>query len=230
MRQAREGVVTRWRQLTWGLALWLVLIAVPYGWLYPGDNLSRPICIVLALLPPLGMLFTAATAHTHLVLGIGLASQVPILVACPELIGPRTTGAVQGLAVAMILLGFASSTIDQTTGPQWRASPGQRLRRLLRWPASLAGRLLVVLGFLWIAAAWYVPQTVPAEEVEAVRTGRVAAVALCWMAVRVVPMAPRPAVETPDMTPQAQRPWLTLLLPRLAWMLALVVGLVWWHG
>ncbi len=223
-------MVARWRQLTWGMALWLVVVAIPYSYLYPGDNLGRPICMVLALLPPLGMVFTAATAQTHLLLGIGLVSQVPILVACPELIGPRTTGAVQGLAVAVLLLGFASSTINQTTGPQWRASPGQRLRHLFRWPDALAERLLILLGLCWLVAAWYVPEAVPVEQIESVRTGRVAAVALCWMAVRVVPMSPRRSDPTTDIPAEDGRLWTRLTLSRMAWALALVVALVWWHG
>ncbi len=209
--------------------MWLVVIALPYLWLYPGENLARPICLVLALLPPLGMVFAAASAQTHLVLGIGLASQVPILVACPELVGPRTTGAVQGLAVAVLLLGFAASCIDQTTGPNWRASPGRRLRHLLRWSDSLAGRLFVILGLVWLAMAWYVPTAVSAEQVETVRTSRVAAVALCWMAVRTVPMVPPGPAGPADSTSTDRWPWM-LLLRRLTWLLALVAALLWWHG
>ena len=123
--------------------MWLVVVAVPYLYLYPGENLDRPTCLLLAALAPAAMLVAAAWSPTHLLLGVGLASHVPILIACPELIGARITGSMQGLAVAVMLLGFVAATFDLATGPQWRASPGRRLRHLARWPKSWTGRLML---------------------------------------------------------------------------------------
>ena len=229
LQRVRRDLVSRRRPLAWGVGLWLVVIAVPYLYLYPGDNLSRQTCLWLAAMPPLAMLVAAMWSPTHLLLGIGLASQVPVLVACPELVGPRVNGAVQGLAVAVVLLGFVAATFDLATGPQWRTSPGQRLRHLLRWPVSWTGRLVMLLGVVWLAMAWVVPASVPADGIEAARTSRVAAAALCWMALRGVPLAVGP-MSGPRLTSTVGRPWLNLILRRMVWLLALVGAALWWHG
>ena len=229
LQRARRDLVDRRRPLAWGIGLWLVIIAVPYLYLYPGDNLSRQTCLLLAALPPLAMLVAAVWSPTHLLLGIGLASQVPVLVACPELTGARVSGAVQGLAVAVLVMGFVAATFDMATGPQWRTSPGRRLRHLLRWPASLTGRLLLGLGVVWLAMAWVVPATVRAEDIEVARTARVAAAALCWMAVRSLPLAAG-ALSNSGPSSLAGRPWLNLILRRLVWLVALVGAALWWHG
>lgn len=215
--------------MAWGAGLWLVVVAVPYLYLYPGENLDRPTCLLLAALAPAAMLVAAAWSPTHLLLGVGLASHVPILIACPELIGPRITGSMQGLAVAVMLLGFVAATFDLATGPQWRASPGRRLRHLARWPKSWTGRLMLLLGILWLGAAWLVPSTVAAERVEAVRTARVVAAALCWMVVRTVPVA-HVALPSSVGSPAGNRPWMPLVQRRLLWFVTLVGTLMWWHG
>ena len=47
------------RPLAWAITLWVVVIALPYAWLYPGERLQRPICMVLVGLPLFAALLVA---------------------------------------------------------------------------------------------------------------------------------------------------------------------------
>lgn len=213
----------RGRALLWGLGLWALLVALPYAWLFPGQNLARPVCIGLALAGPFGMLLAATWAETHLLLGVGLVALVPVLVACPELVGPRITGAVQGLAVAVVLIGFIAAVVDASAGPAWRVQRGQKLRRLMRRPERFDEVLLLVMGVVWLIMAWVAVGGVEVEQAERIRTARVASVAVLWMAVRVVPVTWPSWTRTPERLGD----WSGLVLRRLPWLI-IWGGVLWW--
>ncbi len=88
---------------------------------------------------------------------------------------------------------------------------------------------MLVLAAPWLGMAWVVPAGLPAGSVEAARTARVVGAALCWMAVRSLPLAvgPGSAIALPALSP---RPWLNLILRRMVWFAALVGAALWWHG
>jgi len=163
------------RPMAWALALWLVAVALPFAWLYPGERLSRPICLFLVVLPPLATFAVATSGQARTLLVTGLASLVPPLVACPELLSVRVTGALQGLAVAGVLLSFIASAVDADQPGDWAP-----LRRLLRPSADW---LVPAMGAVWLALAW-----LPGGE----RTARVALVATTWMAVQLLPLGAKP--------------------------------------
>ncbi|MCO4760000.1 MAG: hypothetical protein KC502_00730 [Myxococcales bacterium] len=173
------------RPLVWAWALWAVTVAVPYLWLYPGQRLTRPVCMVLVGLPLLLTTLSAALAQARTLLVTGLGSLIPPLVACPELLGPRVTSPLQGLAVAGLLLTFIAATVDAERGK--RATANERLRSLLR---ADGGWLLPGIGAVWLLGAWFGGPD---------RTRRVAAVAVCWVAVYSIGLGksavryPRPA-------------------------------------
>ncbi len=213
-----ERLASHRRPLAWGVGLWVLVVALPYGFLYPGVGLERPVAMLLAALPPLAMVIAAIAAEAHLLLGIGLASQLPVLVACPELLGPRATGPVQGVAVAVVGLAFVAAAFDH--GQRGVGRSDTRLRRLWRLPDLAAGRLSLALGVVWLVLAWW-PADVPSERAEAVRTARVAATAVCWAAVRTLPLA---RVQERGSTADT---WMALLLRRMVW-LGLGVGALLW--
>ncbi|GEM_PF-3297353 len=179
------------RVLAWGFALWVISIALPCAFMFPDGGLHRPVTWALAALAPVAMIVAAASAQPQLVFGVGLASHLPLLVACPDLLGPRVVGPIQGLAVAVLILGFAAAAFDSTPGRAERVPVVQRFARLFRWPQAPHRRLVAALAVAWAVLAWSVLEhdTAVAEPQRAVR---VAAVALCWMAVVRVPLQ-RPA-------------------------------------
>ena len=218
------------RPLLWGVSLWSLVVALPYVYLYPGQSLSRPVCWVLALLAPLGMVVAASLARPHLILGVGLAGQLPILIACPELLGTRISGSIQGLAVAVLLLGFVVSAIDRSRA-SLDAEGKHRLKGLLPSPSSEAQVALIVLGVVWLAMAWWVDASDQQVVVERARTSRLAGAALCWIAVRTVSVSGRSfglfakrAVRLPGRSGR----WQILLVRRIAWATLLGVALLWW--
>ncbi len=205
--------------LAWGLALWAAVIAVPLGFLYPDAGLDQPACLVLACLAPVGMIAAALSGTATAVLGVGLAGLVPLLIACPELQGPRTTGPLQALLVGLLAVGFTAVAWAQTSQ---RTQPGLTLRRLAVWPRDHVERLLILLGMLWLAEAWLV-RGLEAQATEGARAARVAGVAVCWLAVRLVPLRG----DLPELDPHAPRDrWPMYAGRRVAW-LALCTGLLW---
>lgn len=205
--------------LAWGLALWAAVIAVPLAFLYPDAGLDQVTCLVLACLAPVGMIAAALSGTATAVLGVGLAGLVPALIACPELQGPRTTGPLQALLVGLLAVGFTAAVWAQTSQ---RVQPGPTLRRLAVWPRDSVDRLLIVLGILWLAEAWLV-RGVEAQAAEGARAARVAGAAMCWLAVRLVPLRG----ELPELDPHASGDrWPMYAGRRTAW-LALCVGLLW---
>lgn len=213
-----------WPVLAWGLGLWAAVLAVPLAFLYPDAGVDQPACQILALLAPVGCLIAALSGEATVVLGVGLAGLVPCLVACPELQGPRTTGPLQALLVGLLAVGFTASAWSRTG----RAGP--TLRKLAVWPAGTVDRLLIVLGLAWLVVAWVVHLTPfslgnpgPGPLTDSARASRVAGAAVCWLAVRLVPLAGR----VPPLDPHAQGDrWPLYTGRRIAW-LALCLGLLW---
>lgn len=196
----RAALRARWRALRglarplgWLLALWAVVVALPYGWLYPGERLTRPICVALALLAPAAGVWTATTGQARTLLATGLGALVPPLVACPELLSERVTGAMQGLLVAGLLLSFIAAALDADQGVG--ASANARMRALLRLRGLglSQGVVLPGVGIAWLLLAWLPEQPHLATGAEAARTVRVAAVAATWALVLLVPLRPRAA-------------------------------------
>ncbi len=202
--------------VAWGLGLWLAVVAVPFAFLFPAEGLGRTVCLLLALLPPLAMAAAALTGDAVVVLYGGLLSLLPILVACPVLQGPRTTGPLQGLLVALISLGFVAQA-HLWTGRK-RTWSWQPLRRRIRDPID---QLAIPLGLLWLGQAWLVPQ-VGVEAMESARSLRVASVAAVWLALRLVPLQGRP----PSLQGTPGERWLPWLIRRCTWLL-LLAGLLW---
>ncbi len=212
--------------LAWSAGLWLTVVAVPFAFLYPEEGLDRRICMALALLSPVGVLAAVPSGEATMLLGAALGGLVPILVACPALHGPRTSGPVQGLWLAILLLGLLRAVWNHDSLGQNEAD----LRRLTRvWQGgklALADRLVLLLAPVWLALAWRVGE-VAADQVESARAARLAGAALCWVAVRLVPM--RGALPGLDGSGPLGDRWPLWLGRRLSW-LALFGGLWWlWH-
>jgi hypothetical protein len=161
-----------WATLLWSLALllpWLELRSI-------NPALDTAVVRTLVLLPPLASLWAALTANSTTLLGVALAGVVPALVAVPELADSTTggvSGAIRGAAIALVLLIFIASSLD--LGKVWAP-----LHTLWRWPARWPGRALQVLGVAWLLLAWV--------DADGHRSGRVAAAAVCWVAVVVIPI------------------------------------------
>ena len=211
--------------LAWCLGLWLTVVAVPFAFLYPQEGLDRPVCLVLALLSPVGVVAAVPSGEATMLLGAALGGLVPILVACPALHGARTSGPVQGLWLAILLLGLLRAVWNHDVAGQEEAD----LRRLARfWPVTtlpLADRLVLLLAPLWLTQAWLVGAFT--EEVEVARAARLAGVAVCWMAVRMVPI--HGALPILDGSGPVSDRWSLWLGRRLSW-LGLFGGLMWlWH-
>lgn len=214
------------RVLGWGLALWLATVAVPYGFLYPEAGTAQTACLVLAAVAPLGMLLAAlATAEATPVLGAGLLGLLPILIACPALQGERTTGPLPSLLVAVLAVTFFASAWNHGARHLARhhaegADPtAGSLRRLARLPPGQVDRLVLALGALWLAQAWWLPE---GETAESDRAARVAGAAVCWVAVRLLPLRG----DLPQGEPGTFDRWPLYVGRRVAW-LALFGGLLW---
>lgn len=214
---AAEQISLHRRPLMWGFGLWVLVVALPFGMLYPGVALARPVAWILALLPPIGLLGAAVTADAYMLLGIGLAANVPVLVACPELLGSQAAGPVQGIALAVVGLLFVVAAFDHDAAQS--GATHARLWRLWRPPASLAGRISAVLALVWLAMAWW-PTDVAVERAESVRVARVAAVAVVWVAVRRLPLARVAVDDRPGVAATVLLKWLTF---------AVLIGIgLWW--
>ena len=162
--------------LAWSAGLWLTVVAVPFAFLYPEEGLDRRICMALALLSPVGVLAAVPSGEATMLLGAALGGLVPILVACPALHGPRTSGPVQGLWLAILLLGLLRAVWNHDSLGQNEAD----LRRLTRvWQGgklALADRLVLLLAPVWLALAWRVGE-IAADQVESARAARLAGAA-----------------------------------------------------
>lgn len=210
------------KPLAWGVLLWAVVVAAPYVVLFPEHGLNRPMLMALASMPLVAMLVASASGQPQLLLGIGLAAQLPILVACPPLLGPRAAGAIQGVTIGVLILLFVAGCFDIEALADGSVRPVKgfsRLRRLLVWPTTNSGRLVVVLGCVWLAIAWWVGDE-NAVKPDKLRATRTAAVALCWMATQSL------AIGRWSPARQADTP-VAMVLRRLVWC-ALVLGAWLW--
>ncbi len=218
-----------------GLLVWLVAVALPYAFLYPGQGLDRPVCLALAGIAPVGMLIAALSGGAPVVLGVGLSGLAPIYIASPELLGERTTGALQGVVLAVLILIFVAAGFDDPSSREparEHTSPADghlavRLRSLLSPPSTLADGMLVALGAVWLALAWFgVGDT---DMGARARTTRLAAAALCWIAVRLIGVGGR-GVLTDSSHPlvllasRREDRWQALLARRLIWLAVLGAG------
>jgi hypothetical protein len=173
----RQRVVRCVRPAGWALLLWSAAALVPFLWLWPDGGTDRWVCIALLAAGPAGVLLALLQGDAVSVLAVGLGAPVPLLVACPTLLAPPAQGPVQGLVLAVIVLGFVTSA--------WRVQrPQAPLPRLLRWPAGLPERVVAGLGVAFVALAWLQDGTA-----EDARARKVAAAALAWLAVRRLPLA-----------------------------------------
>lgn len=215
LRRALADLRVLGRPLAWGLGLWAAAVGVPYAFLWPEAGLDQSACLMLAALAPVSLVLAAATGEATAVLAAGLLGLVPVLVACPELQGPRTTGPLPALLVGVLTLGFVGSAWRHTGREQ--SAP---LHRLWTSPRGLAERLQWALGGMWLLLAWRVV-TVEAEASEGARAARVAGVAVCWLAVRLLPL--QGPVPRPDAGPDR---WPLYVGRRVAWLL-LCGGLLW---
>jgi hypothetical protein len=197
------------RPAGWALLLWIAVALVPWLWLWPDGGTERPVCVALLAAGPLALLLATVHGDAVAVLAVGLCAPVPLLVACPALLAPPVQGPVQGLALAVIVLGFVASA--------WRVQrPQAPLPRLLQWPAGLPERVVAGLGVAFVALAWLQDGTA-----EDARARKVAAAALAWLAVRRLPLAG----EVPGAHGHRDR-WPLYGGRRLAWLL-LLGGLLW---
>lgn len=188
------------RPTSWSLLLWALVLALP--WLeLRGEEASLDGVVVRGLvwLLPLALVWAAFTGNTMTVFAVATVGLVPALVAAPPLIAANASS-LRGLAVAVALVLLLASAVD-------RADTFASLRRLWRLPVRWSERLTLGLLPLWLGAAW----------LEA-STGRVAAVALVWVAVVHLPLGAGHARME-----QHRGRW---LLARGLW-LALVVA-AWW--
>lgn len=217
--------------LVWGLMPWLTLVAVPYAFLYPDEGLDRPVCLTLAVLTPLGLLAAAGLGQATLVLGAALAGLVPILVAVPALHGVRTAGPVQGLLLALVLLGLLRAAWNHEA-VHVREADLRRLARLPRgaWPlqvvpGSPAFAELAILGVAaaGLAMAWRVGP-LAGEQVESARAARVALMLLIWLGIVLIPL--RRSLPGLDAAGGLRDRWPVWLGRRLSWV-GLLGGL-WW--
>ncbi len=215
-----DAVRTLQRPVGWALALWGVVILLPFAWLFPGERLARPVCVGLVALGPVATLLVASSGQAQTLLVTALGALVPALVACPELLAPRVRGPVQGLAVAGLLVALIASALDaerqgaavdgapHTLRPP--LDPALRMRALLRPDGGL---LLPALGALWLAMAWFAPGP---------RTVQVAMVAATWMLVFAVPLGARRVAATTQ--PPAASWWVA----RAGGAVALIALWRWW--
>jgi len=228
-------VVSTRRVWASGLVVWLVAVALPYAFLYPGQALTRGVCLALAAIAPVGLLLAALAGQAPVILGVGLAGLLPVYIACPELLGPRTTGSLQGLVWAALIVLFVAAALDhpsaQPADP--RAAEGAPRRvivgmaALLRRPLTRADGLLVVLGVTWLVFAWFAVGAVEAPA--RVRTARLAAAALCWIALRMLPIggagvrvdSVSPLVLLP---PRREDRWQAIVARRLVWLVMLAAA------
>lgn len=200
--------------LLWGHALWLAVAAVPAAFLYPDESVTMPVlCLLWA--SPLGMIVASLSGEPFAVVGAALAGLLPALIACPELQGTRTTGPVQALLVALLALGLVAAA--------WRhARPSEPARPPLwrLWPQHAPFEVLLtwLVGAAWLVLAWLPAGGDPVLAAPA-RSVRVAAVAVCWLAVRLLPLRGR------TLPGQGER-WLAFAGRRTLWLI-LLGGLLW---
>lgn len=205
-----QPMVARARPMTrpylLALGVWAIAVLLPMLEL-SGEvaALEHPRTRWLCLLPPLATTWAWLAGTPATLLGVGLLGVLPALVAVPELVDPPAAAGIRGAAAALAVALFVASCLD-------RSSSDAPLRQLWRWPASLGGRVLRLVGAAWLAMAW-----VFAEEA---RTGRVAAVALTWVAVVTLPVGA-------GHERFARHGW-RWLFARLLWVL--VVVLLWRFG
>lgn len=202
--------------LLWGASLWLAVAAVPAAFLHD-DEVLTPAVEVLLWACPAGMAIAALSGEALAVLGAGLTGLLPVLIACPGLQGARTTGAVQGLLVAILALGFVAAAWRHPHPVEAKSPPLRRLLPRQRDPGAL---LTWLLGAIWLGLAWF-PAGVDVSQASASRAVRVAGVAVCWLAVRLLPLA------QPSVLPAAPRSALWAILGRRALWLVLLGGLLW---
>ena len=205
-----------YRVVLWGTSLWLAVAAVPAAFLHD-DELLTPAVAVLLWACPVGLLIASLSGEALAVLGAGLTGLLPVLIACPGLQGARTTGAVQGLLVAILTLGFVAAAWrhphpDQTDPPA--------LRRLLPRQPDLGALLTWLIGALWLGLAWF-PAGVDVSQAAPARAVRVAGAAVCWLALRLLPLGQ----TSRDLAIQRSGP-LSFLGRRTLW-LVLLAGLLW---
>ena len=215
----RERVRKVARPLAWALALWAAEAAVPFGFLWPDDGLDRPASAVLLAAGPVLVAAAALTGEALALLGAGLCGPLPLLVACPLLVGPRALGPVQGLAHAALALGLVAACwrIERPHASLWTLLPRPTRPALI----TVAAGLTWALGALFMAVAWF-GAVLPIAD-EGARAVRVAAAALCWLAVRRIPLRPVPAAGRTDVSGER---WPLRLGRRLAWS-GLCGGLLW---
>lgn len=182
----RYSVLTAW-------VLWALAILLPLLFLYPKDGTDLPAVWWLAALQPLAVLGVAATGQPLLVLGVALGGLLPVLVACPALTGPRTTGLPPALAIAAGALAVVHAGLRAA-----RPLPTD-LRRLLAFPTAPRERFLVGLLLLWLVLALWLPdgagEALRPERARAVRAGLAGGL---WLAVAVVPLAGETPAEGRD--------------------------------
>lgn len=220
--------------LLWGLLLWAVAVGLPYVLLFPEQGLNRPIVAAMALLPPMAMLAASLARAPQLLLGVGLASQVPVLVASPVLLGPRTSSAMQALTIGVLTLLFVAACFDVRTNADGDVVPvvgTTRLRRLFRWPEEMPTRVALGLAAVWLLMAWWVDAPT-SDRGAALRTSRTAMVAVLWTMTMALPVGLQrdagrvPRFERPGRLPESV---VTLLLRRAVWV-GLLVGALLWVG
>ncbi len=204
----------------WGLGLWLATVAVPFAFLYPDAGLQQPVCWALALCGPFALLCTALTGEVNAVLAAALLGPVPIVVAAPDLHGPRTTGPAQAILLVILVFGLLSAAWKVPSSADHKPAP---LRALLHGPTTFVQPLQWLIGAIWLVQAFWVHNLADAD-FERARATRVAGVTVCWVALRLLPL--RGEVEV------AQGPrdgWPAYAVRRLAWG-ALLGSLLWlWH-
>lgn len=201
----------------WGFGLWLAAVAVPFAFLYPDAGLQQPVCWALALCGPFALLATVLTGEANTVLAAALLGPVPIIVAAPELHGPRTTGPAQAILLVILIFGLLSAAWKSPRADGRTPPP---LRGLLHWPSTFIQPLQWLVGVIWLVQAFWVHNLADAD-IERARATRVAGVAVCWSALRLLPLR--------GSAPAAQGPrdgWPAYALRRLAWV-ALFGSLLW---
>ncbi|MSP90612.1 MAG: hypothetical protein EXR79_02220 [Myxococcales bacterium] len=207
------------RPLAWAGVLWAAVAAVPYAFLWPDDGLDRPAVGLLLAAGPVLLGATALSGEALAVLGAGLCGPLPLLVACPILVGPRALGATQGLLHAALALGLIAACwrVERPQTSLWSMLP--RPSRLLL-DAAPAG-LTWALAALFMGIAWFGVALAAADE--GARAVRVAAAALCWLAVRRVPLRPDTHVRR---AAGGAETWPLRVGRRVAWV-GLCGGLLW---
>lgn len=177
-----------------GWLVWALAVLLPLLFLYPADGTDQRAVVWLVVLQPLAVLAAAASGQALVVVGVALGGLLPVLVACPALTGPRTSGLWPALAIAAAALLVLRTGLLAMVG-----SAPTDLLRLLRWPSAANERLLGGLLVLWLLLALWLPDGVGEalrfERARAVRVGLAGAV---WLAVAVVPLAGETPAEGRD--------------------------------